>query len=110
MLSLIQVTEPEVIPPITHLNIVNVKWEKARLWMERPGSIQIWLCRVYLHEGEWYEDPRVGPYEFNIEGELYIELAERLTSTKPLIEDESDIIGQFLLDNGLLPPGTVVEV
>ena len=108
MKALIELATPESIPVITHLKICNWSFEVPRPALSKDGFVDIWLAKCYVHEGIYYEASIPG-INIKLEGEDFEVLKEIPTTTKPLMEDATEILSQFLIDRGFFT-GNVVLV
>ena len=99
MRALIQLATPETIPVITHLKICNWTFEVPRPIFEKDGYVDIWLAKCYLENDNYYEIEIPG-INIRIEGEYFDQLKNLPTTIKPLMEDSTEILSQFLIDCG----------
>ena len=108
MMSIIQLTQPEIFPTITHLKICNWTFEIPRALLGKDGFVDIWLAKCYLEDGIYYE-VEVPGINIKIEGEDFNELKELPTTIQPIMKDATAILSQFLVDKGYFS-GIMVEV
>ena len=106
-MKLILTSSPLVCPTLTHWKICSWKFEVPRDSLGKPGSIDIWLARCFLQDGEFIESEMPG-LNVVIAGAEFEEFIEISTTTQGLMDDSIQILGQFLIDKGYIS-GTLTE-
>jgi len=108
-MKVIQLKNPESLPTdiyrqdqATHLKICKYEEEIYRpgQFHEKPGYFIVYTAKCFKQGRVYIEIPNWPGQEFRIAGDEYDELRNIKTTTKPLADDVSEIIGQFLIDKG----------
>lgn len=110
-IGLIELDTPQIVNEhltLTHLGICSMTHEHHRPWNNKEGHIEVWLAYGYLNAEGHMIEPEYPGINIILDNTQYETLAQTVTTQKPLEQDEDLIISQYLLDNALIPPGTLI--